>query len=246
LGEPVWWLAGTSLDLLLAIAHFTSAQPGAVKLMPQMGSANVVLFTLGGLWLALWSGRGRMLGLAPGAMASLMLLATPIPDVLIDRDGRHVGIVVEGQGGEKRLLSLRDTKSSYARDNLLELASVSSEPVPIAQWPDAQCSPQFCVVTTKRDGRTWSLLLARNRDLVEERALAAACERADIVVADRYLPRSCKPRWLKADRRLLDRSGGIALDLTRERVTTVAQSQGEHGWWRGAGEQTKVQRQPNQ
>lgn len=35
-GAPVWWLAGQSLDLMLAIAHFTSSQPGAVKLMPQI------------------------------------------------------------------------------------------------------------------------------------------------------------------------------------------------------------------
>lgn len=85
----------------------------------------------------------------------------------------------------------------------------------------------------ERGGRQWTLLLARNRDLVEERALAAACERADIVVADRYLPYSCKPLWLKADRRLLDRTGGLAIDLTTERITSVANGQGEHGWWRG-------------
>jgi competence protein ComEC len=71
--------------------------------------------------------------------------------------------------------------------------------------------------------------------MIEERALAAACDKADIVVADRYLPRSCKPRWLKADRRMLDRSGGLALDLTNGSVKSVAEGQGRHGWWRGEG-----------
>src|SRR6185436_15004571 len=33
-GGPVWWLAGKSLELLLAIAHWTANQPGAVRLMP--------------------------------------------------------------------------------------------------------------------------------------------------------------------------------------------------------------------
>jgi len=33
LGAPCWWLVQQSLDLLLAIAHFTAGQPGAVKLM---------------------------------------------------------------------------------------------------------------------------------------------------------------------------------------------------------------------
>src|SRR5690606_7893512 len=39
-GAPAWWLAGRSLDLLLALAHFTAGQPGAVRLMPQMGQGT--------------------------------------------------------------------------------------------------------------------------------------------------------------------------------------------------------------
>lgn len=235
LGGPFWWLVQASLDLLLGIAHFTAEQPGSVKLMPQMSGLVIALFTSGGLWLALWSGRARLLGLIPAVVATMMLLATPIPDVLIGRDGRHVGITVPGADGSRELLSLRDSNSSYSRDNLMELASVASEPVPLEQWEGARCSPEFCVMTIKRGGRDWTLLLARNRELIEERALAAACEQADIVVADRFLPRSCKPRWLKADRRLLERTGGLALNLSSGRVTSVAEGQGEHGWWRGAG-----------
>lgn len=236
LGGPVWWLVGLSLDALLAIAHFTADQPGAVKLMPQMGRLTIALFVLGGLWLALWRGRARLLGLVPATVATAMLLATPIPDVLIGREGRHVGITIDGEDGETRLLSLRDTRSDYARDNLLELSSVSGEPIPIADWSGAQCSAEFCSLGIERGGRVWTLLLARNRDLVEERALAAACEKADIVVANRYLPRSCKPLWLKADRRMLDRSGGLALNLKGGTIDTVASGQGQHGWWRGASD----------
>jgi competence protein ComEC len=47
LGGPVWWLAGKSLELLLGIAHFTAAQPGAVRLTAQMGNAAFALFLLG-------------------------------------------------------------------------------------------------------------------------------------------------------------------------------------------------------
>ena len=112
------------------------------------------------------------------------------------------------------------------------LAGLDSEPIAMAQWPLARCSGEFCVLPIQRGGRTWQVLMARNRELVEERALAAACERADIVVADRYLPRSCNPRWLKADRKLLEQTGGLSVFLDRERLQTVAEGQGEHGWWR--------------
>src|SRR5690606_9062748 len=95
-GGPIWWLAGRSLDLLLAIAHFTAGQPGAVKLMPQMSGPTFALFVAGGLWLALWRGKVRLLGLAPAALATILLLATPVPDILISSDGRQVGVTGEG------------------------------------------------------------------------------------------------------------------------------------------------------
>lgn len=233
LGAPAWWLVEMSLDGLLSIAHFTSSQPGAVKLMPQMSLVTIAFFVAGGLWLALWSGRVRLLAFVPIAFATGMMAVTSIPDVLIGREGRHVGITVDQPDGSRALLSLRDSRSSYSRDNLLELSSVTSDPIPLSEWQGAQCSPEFCLILIERGERQWSLLLARNRHLIEERALAAACDEADIVVADRFLPRSCKPKWLKADRRFLEKNGGLALNLEDEIITTVASSQGAHGWWQG-------------
>jgi competence protein ComEC len=230
LGAPFWWLAGKSLELLLAIADFTASRPGAVKLTPAVPGGALLLFVGGALWLALWRGRARLAGLVPMSVAALLIAFAPVPDMLVSGDGRHVGIVTEGG----RLLVLREGRSSYARDNLLELAGLEGEPVPLESWDGAECSREFCVATLQRGGRDWHLLMARSRELVTERALAAACERADIVIADRYLPRSCEPRWLKADRRMLDETGGLSIDLERARVTTVADGQGEHGWWRGS------------
>ena len=61
---------------------------------------------------------------------------------------------------------------------------------------------------------------------VPERALAAACDVSDIVIAARWLPHSCKPRWLKADRTMLGKTGGLAIDLGKGRVVTVAEGTG--------------------
>jgi competence protein ComEC len=100
-------------------------------------------------------------------------------------------------------------------------------------WPGARCSEDFCAIALTRRGRAWHVLLSRSRDRIEERALAAACERVDIVVADRWLPFSCRPRWLKVDGRMLAETGGLAIVLASRQVSAVAESQGEHGWWRG-------------
>ncbi|WP_233997130.1 ComEC/Rec2 family competence protein [Porphyrobacter sp. HT-58-2] len=236
LGAPAWWLVERSLTLLLGIAHFTAGQAGAVTLMPQISWLAVGLFVAGGLWLALWNGRVRLAGLIPVGIASVMVTMTPIPDVLIAGDGRQVGITGRAPDGAPRLLALRDSRSRYTRDNLMELASVTADPVPLDQWEGARCSSAFCTLVIGRGERDWVLLLGRGRDQVEERALAAACAEADIVVSERFLPRSCRPRWLKADRRFLSQSGGLAIVLEDERITSVGDTQGDHGWWRGVKE----------
>jgi competence protein ComEC len=65
--------------------------------------------------------------------------------------------------------------------------------------------------------------------------MVRACAQADIVVADRGLPRGCTPRWLRADRFFLRRTGGLAITLGETaHVATVAQRVGRHPWaWQG-------------
>jgi competence protein ComEC len=229
LGAAVWWLAGKSLELMLWIAHLAAAQPGAVKLMPQMGWGTFALFVAGGLWLALWRGKARLWGFVPAALATVLLLTTPAPDLLIAGDGRNVAIAAP----DGRLLLLRDSRSEFTRDNFKELAGVEAEPVALEQWPGAECNADFCALTLHRTGRDWRLLLSRSRYQVDAAVLAQACARADIVVSDRWLPRTCLPKQLKADGKLLAQTGGLSVVFGNPpRVATVASSEGEHGWWR--------------
>ena len=229
LGAPVWSLAGQSLALLIGIAHFVSAQPGAVRLMPQIGLGAILLYVFAMLWLALWRGRIRLLGLGLALPAVAMMLATSTPDVLVARDGRQ--LAVTDAGG--RLLVLKEGEG-YALDSLREAAGVEGSAVAIERAPGARCSPDFCALRIERGGRSWVLLVARSKHFVDPLQLIAACAAADIVVAARTMPRSCAPRWLKADRRFLVQNGGLALHLDADpRVVTVGQGEGTHGWWRG-------------
>jgi competence protein ComEC len=207
-----------------------ASQPGAVRLMPQMGWGTFALFVVGELWLALWRGRARLWGLAPVALGTVLLLLTPTPDLLIAGDGHNVGIAAP----DGRLLLLRDSRSDFTRDNFKELAGITAEPVPLAEWPGAECNADFCALTVHRKGRDWRLLMSRSRYLVDAPVLAAACARADIVVSERWLPRTCVPRRLKADGRMLAETGGLAVVLDEPlRIANVAAGQGEHPWWRG-------------
>ena len=233
IGAPFWWVVEKSLDLLLAIARFIADQPGAVRLFPQMGVATIFCFVAGFLWIALWRGRARAWGLMGVGAGALLLAGTPAPDILVSRDGRHVGIV----DSEDRLLLLREARTDYARDNLIELSATRGVPVQIVSQPNARCNDDFCAFSIQNGARDWRLLLSRSGNRVDERDLSIACSTSDLVISDRYLPRSCRPRWLKADRAYLQRNGGIAIDLSTETIATVADQQGKHGWWLATAEE---------
>lgn len=231
MGAPLWWLAEQAIALMLALAHWIAARPGAVTMLPAAGTGAFLLFVAGGLWLALWSGRVRLLGLVPAVAGATMVALAPTPDVFVSGDGRNVGLM---SGDGEQFFLLRDSGASYARDNLLELAGMEGQPAMIDRWPGARCNRDFCAVPVRREGHEWRLLIGRGRDTVPERALAAACDRADIVISDRWLPRSCSPRWLKADRATLGRTGGVSIRLAAREIRTVAETQGNHSWWRPA------------
>lgn len=233
LGAPFWWLAGKALELLLGIAHFAAAQPGAVRLMPQIATGTILLYVAGMLWLALWRGRVRVLGFGVAAIAAMLMGATPIPDVLIARDGRQFAITTP-EGQLTVLHEGREGRSNYALDTLREAAAMPGTASALAATPGARCSSAFCSLTISRGGRDWRILVARSKHYVDAAQLIAACAAADVVIAARSLPRSCTPRVLKADRRYLIAHGGLSLYLAKTaRIVTVADSQGEHGWWRG-------------
>ncbi|HEX9931366.1 MAG TPA: ComEC/Rec2 family competence protein [Allosphingosinicella sp.] len=230
LGAPFWWLAGQALSLLLGLAHAAAGAPGAVAMLPTMPGPAFALIVAGGLWICLWRTRLRRWGLVPVALGALWTLATPAPDLLVTGDGRHLAL--RTAAGE--LAILRGRAGDYVRSLLSENSGEEAEFYEIEQLREASCSEDLCAVDIVRAGRRWRLLATRSSRYVEVPAFARACAEADIVVSDRRLPRSCVPRWLKADRLFLARTGGLAIRFgSPPRVETVAAGTGEHPW-RGA------------
>lgn len=116
------------------------------------------------------------------------------------------------------------------RGVLSEAAGVDGEPLPFDALMQVRCSADLCTAQMNRGGRRWRILATRSPYLVEWRHMVRACAAADIVISERRLPRGCNPRWLKIDRPLLARTGGLAIDLDRARVDGVAAHVGEHPW----------------
>ena len=227
MGAPFWWLAGHALGLLLWIAHHVGSLPGAVTFIPTMSRPAFALIMTGGLWLALWRTRARLLGLVPIVAGLAMTLTTYPADIFITGDGRH--LAVRAPDGQVALL--RERTGDYMRATLSELSGrEGDDAIALDDLPGARCGPDACAATLVRGNRAWHLLATRSPYMIDRDAMERACVAADIVASDRRLPDWCRPRWLKADATLLRATGGLAIHLVQPSVTTVAELQGEHPW----------------
>ena len=227
LGAPLWSATGFAIDLLLGMAHRVANASGAVAMLPAMPRPAFGLMVIGGLWLCLWTTRARFLGLIPAAIGALWAAATPLPDLLVTGDGRHLALV--GADGTPALL--RDRTGEFISDLIGEAAAYDGEPGFLAASDYARCSRDACIARVERDGRSWHILATRSSTFMDWRKFIAACADADIVVADRKLPVQCAPRWLKLDRLALAETGGLAIRLDEQpQVDSVAARIGKHPW----------------
>ena len=226
LGAPFWWLTQQALNLLLLLAHGVAASPMATLLAPTMGMGLFGITIVGLLWCLLWRTGWRWLGLAPVLIGVAVTFTAAQPDILITGDGRHVAVRT-GKG----MAILRDRAGDYVRDVLSESAGYDGELAAIAALPETRCSQDMCAMRMKDGkGRDWRLLFTRSNVLIDRSSFAGDCAAADIVVSDRGLPRWCRPRWMKVDRRSLARTGGLSMILAKGEVHTVHRAGDAHPW----------------
>jgi competence protein ComEC len=226
-GAPFWWLTGKAIALLLWIAHLAGHAPGAVAMLPVVPRAAFALVLAGGLWICLWRTRMRWLGIAPFVAGAIWALTTPAPDLLVTGDGRHLAL----RGPDGRYALLRPRAKDFVRDMLSEAAGADEELADLDTLPGASCTADSCVATVKRGDREWRLLATRSAYLTPIRAINRACAEADIVVSDRRLPRTCRPRRLKLDRLFLQQTGGVAIRFSEPPVLHVTRlPRDAHPW----------------
>jgi len=225
-GAPPWWLCGIALDGVLWIAHAAADAPGAVAALPAMPRAAFGAMMGGALWVLLWRTRLRWAGTVPFLLGAAWALTTPAPDLIVTGDGRHLAV----RGSDGTLAVLRERAGDYVRDMLGEGGGVDGDLPAMDDLAGATCNADACRVTVQRAGRNWRVLATRSGYMLDARELNAACARADIVVSERWLPRGCRPTWLKLDRHYLERSGGVSVTFSTGAVRHVADTDGDHPW----------------
>lgn len=233
LGAPFWWIAEKALSFLLALAHQVAAMPGAVAMLPGIAAGATMLMVAGGLWALLWQGRVRRWGLPVAAIGAIWALMTPLPDLLVSGDGRHIAV----RGSDGSVALLRERAGDYNRNMLAESAGIDGELAALKDMDGVRCNDDFCLWTMANQHdptRGWTVMASRSSQYVEAGPLIAACQQVDIVISDRQLPRRCTPRWLRLDKQALAESGGIAILLSDPPVIRAVKGVGDQHPWRGA------------
>jgi competence protein ComEC len=226
LGAPFWWVATQGITAIMWIAHSVSAAPGAVAMLPEMPVCAFGTAMLSGLIIALFGSRWRWLALGPMVIATMAMLSAQRPDMLLTGDGQHLAVIY----GDGQLALLRPRAGEYARSILGETAAIGEDAMALDEMPGAVCNTDGCSFTLQKGGRHWRILALRSAYMIPSMELAAACRRSDIVISSRWLPWSCKPRWLKADATLLEQTGGLAFYLDDEKIISVAEENAHHPW----------------
>ncbi|WP_238303258.1 ComEC/Rec2 family competence protein [Sphingomonas phyllosphaerae] len=234
-GAPGWWVADRALAVLLWIARTVAAAPGAVTALPVMPQAAFAAMVAGGLWLAIWRTRWRYLGLVPVVIGAVWTIATPVPDLIVTGDGRHLAL----RGDDGGVAILRDRTGDYVRDLLAEAGGLDGVPELLSEAPGAWCNRDLCWMERHADGRVWRVLATRSLYLVPANALISLCRRADVVVSERRLPRACRGRWLTLDRATLARTGGVRVTFATGQVATVRAAGDRHPWVNAGRYQTR-------
>ncbi|OYQ33627.1 hypothetical protein CHU95_14730 [Niveispirillum lacus] len=83
---------GWGAAAILWTAHWVADMPGAAIQLPLLPTAGLALITLSGLWLCLWQGRVRLLGVIGIVTGLLFLPLNAQPDLRINDDGKVVGV----------------------------------------------------------------------------------------------------------------------------------------------------------
>src|SRR6185312_10293687 len=145
----------------------------------------LLVVALGGLWLCIWLGRWRWLGLAPIAAGYLTLLLVRPPDVIVAGDSREVAV----RAADGRYLFSRAGRANFAEEVWVRRAAAEAGP----SWPRSgsssdgrlDCDAQGCLYRAR--GRVVAFI--RDAD-----ALAGECRVADLVVSPVPARRFCRGR----------------------------------------------------
>ena len=212
------------LDALLALATNIAQWPGAVIYSAAFDIYALSAIAFGGLWLALWRKRWRLWGFLGIGIGCGLAFIKPVPDLLIARDGKRVGLRVE----DRLYLS-----GSRRRDFTAQLWQRRLGVKKIASWPKKtgeamtdqdlviRCDSQGCLATLR--GHVIAIPQA-------PAALEKDCRHASLLIAHFAVTLPCPAPEQIIDARDIARGGAYAVWLRTTGPQSIAARIGCRPW----------------
>ncbi len=216
--QPMGW----GIAAVVAVAKTVSSWPSSVLLVPAMPTAFLALATCGGLWLCLWHGRLRMLGLIPILAAVLAGARERPPDILTGLDPGAVAVRLEDG------LAIAPGTRRFTREYWLRSAGLA-EP---ARWPEGRAALTSALAC---DGIGCFLRRGPNSVAIafDRAALLEDCRKATLLIASvRVVRRRCPEPGTLIDLRQRRREGALAIWLEPDgpRILSARRIRGERPW----------------
>ncbi|HSC19483.1 MAG TPA: ComEC/Rec2 family competence protein [Rhizomicrobium sp.] len=203
---------GWGIEIMLAVGRWVSHLPGSISLVSAWPITVVVVLSLGGLWIALWRGRWRWLGLAPCAVAGALIWFAKPPDILVARDGLTVAV----RGSDGALHFVRPPKDKYSAGQWLKRDGDSRTIEAALAKPadDIACDAYGCIA------RVNGISVAA---VLKPEALTEDCAANAIVISAVPTRKQCDGPQLVIDRFDVARNGSTAVWLDDGIETQTAQ-----------------------
>jgi len=224
-------ITGWSIDVLMTVARETASWPHAAVTADAWPAWMLGVVTLGGLWLCIWQGRVRYVGLIPIVFVLVMIPNVERPDVLVSGEDFLYAV----RDADQRLLISSARRQKFIRKEWQERegnegtayigAGMSSVGDADAQSERLTCDEHLC--TYRKNGV--SVAFAD-----DDEALGQACGAAQVVFTsqrqDKEMPCAAHTVVDKDDLRY---GGAHALfigDNGSLMIRTVKQSRGNRPW----------------
>ena len=226
LGGPFLAVAGWGVDVMLAIGQWTASLPGAVRNVASAPDFVLPIAFLGVLFICLWQGRLRWLGL-PFAAAVLLWPRAPTPNLWISDGGTNAAFSRNGEA-----VTIRPGVRTYAVDMWSRRRGLSPVDRDVEGWT---CTRQACAPTAP-DVSPIALWWARGTPTLDQ--LDSLCRSAPVVslrAVAPALPASCEGKLVLDG---VDHARGGAVELWRDgpahapswRAVWTADVRGDRPW----------------
>jgi competence protein ComEC len=225
LEAPPLWVMGWGIEAMAWTARRVAGLPGSVLHIPAMPLFAFLMMVAGGLWLALWQTRWRLLGAALIAGGLALAPASRLPDLLIGRDGALVAV----RADDGRLAAVGAARDTFELTRWLEHDGDGRAARAAGKGPGVRCDRIGCRAMVKG----LAVGIAQH-----PAAFADDCRRAAIVISRIVSPRSCTAPKAVVDFFAARREGTHAIYVEDDgalRVETVAGSRGTRPWSLGRG-----------